>query len=136
MSLFAPSCIPEAEHVRCSQALFETHCLCQLRAYYPEESLFNTSTCDLIDCWIDPPTLLSKLCDLLPFGQVTYSWDFKTFKNNDLAHIAEVSQEQLLYWHLADSTTVHNLPTESLLLWNKDNYLWFLHVALRREEIT
>ena len=136
MSLFAPSCIPEAEQVRHSQALFETHYLHQLRTYYPGKSLFDASTCDLINCWSDPPILLSKLCNLLPFGQVTYSWDFKTFMNNDLVHIAEVSQEQLLYWHLADSTTVHNLPTESLLLWNKDNYLWFLHVALRREEIT
>ena len=136
MSLFAPSRIPEAERVRRSQALFETHRLRQLRTYYPEESLFDASTSETIDCWSDPPILLNKLYDLLPFGQVTYSWDFDTFRNIDLARIAEVAQEQLLYWHLADSTTVHNLPCESLLLWNKDDYFWFLHVSLNKEEIT
>ena len=45
-----------------------------------------------------------------------------------LPRIAEVAQEQLLYWHLSNTTNIYNYPVDAVLLWNSDPYLWFLQV--------
>ena len=134
MSIF-PVRLQEGERLRRAHNFFETHRLLQLRTYYPETSLFDASQCDIIDCWSDPPFLLNKLRDLLPFGKVTYQWDYEDFQNIDLARIAEAAQEQLLYWHLSEATTVNNSPAESILLWTKDDHFWFIHVPPQRQEL-
>ena len=92
----------------------------------------NISEEEVVDCWSDSPLILKKLRDLLPFGQVQSNSQFQDFINQDLQQVAEAAQEQLLYLHLAKTTTVHNLPAKSLLLWSNDDHFWFHHMALRR----
>ena len=46
-----------------------------------------------------------------------------------LSRIIEVSQEQLLYWHLSNTTNIYNYLADAVLLWNSDSYLWFLQVC-------
>ena len=94
----------------------------------------DASQDEAVSCWSDPPHILTKLRDLLPFGKVTFAWDFSDFKDQTLEKIAEASLEQLLYWHLADATTVNNYPAETSLLWTKDDYFWFIHVPPNRQE--
>jgi hypothetical protein len=50
----------------------------QLRTYYPESTLSNASFDPQISCWTDPPFILTKL---LPFGKVTYPWDYSYFQD-------------------------------------------------------
>ena len=128
MSRFAPACIPDDDRVLHEQFFFESHCHHQLQTYYPEESLLDASRDDLVSCWSDPPLLLKKLQEALPFGRITAPWDFKTFCDQVLEQISSYSLEQFLYWHLAQSTTVNNHPAETVLLWVKDDYLWFIHI--------
>ena len=79
--------------------------------------------------------VLQRLINLLPFGEVIPSSRFEEFVTQDLPSIADAAQEQLLYWHLADHPTLNNHPVESLLLWTKDDYFWFITVPPRREEL-
>jgi hypothetical protein len=132
---FLPPAIAEEERVRRAQALFETHRQYQLQLYYPPESLYDTTEDPLVDSWMGPPLILKKLRDLLPFGQTIRPEFFNNFTTLTLPEIAAAGREQLLYWHLADATTVNNCPAESILLWNSDDAFWFLHVAPREEEL-
>ena len=134
MSNFVPIRIPEDERVRREQNLFETHRHRQLATYYPESSLCDASQEEVISCWSDPPLILKKLRDILPFGHVTASWDFNDFQDQVLDKVSDASQEQLLYWHLSAAATLNNYPAETALLWTKDDYLWFIHIPPRRQE--
>ena len=134
MSRFTPVHIPEDERVLHEQFFFKSHCHCQLQTYYPETSLLDVSRDELVSCWSNPPLILKKLREELPFGKVTAPWDFETFRDQVLERISSYSLEQFLYWHLAQSATVNNHPAETILLWVKDNYLWFIHIPPRRQE--
>ena len=91
--------------------------------YYLEESLFDTSRDDTVSCWSDPPLILWKLYEQLPFGHIISSWNFDTFQYQVLDKISSYSQEQLLYWHPSQATTVNNYPAETVLLWVKNDFL-------------
>ena len=134
MSRFAPVHIPEDERILREQFFFESHRHHQLQTYYPEESLVDASRDELVSCWSDPPVILKKLREELPFGRVTAPWDFETFRDQVLERISSYSLEQFLYWHLAQSATVNNHPAETVLLWVKDDYLWFIHIPPCRQE--
>jgi hypothetical protein len=116
-----------------AQALFQTHRERQLRCFYPINSVVNPSLQEWIDCWTDPPSVLRSLYTLLPFSKILYPWMYDTFVDITLFDIAEQGSEQLLYWHL--STTVNNAPTDSILLWTKDKYFWFIDIAPHQEQI-
>jgi hypothetical protein len=122
MNIHLPIRIPEEERIRRARTLFDTHRLRQLQTFYPGDSLCDASQDKEVSCWSDPPHILSKLRDLLPFGKVTSAWDFSDFQDQVLEKVSDASQEQLLYWHLADAATVNNYPAESALLWTKDDY--------------
>jgi hypothetical protein len=133
VSTFVPPHISEDKCIQHARNLFDTHRFCQLRTYYPEGSLCDASQEQEVSCWSDPPHILKKLFDLLPFGKVIFPWDFSDFQNSVLDQIANASQEQLLYWHLADAATVNSYPAETILLWTKDNHFWFIHIPPWRQ---
>ena len=122
------SYILEQERVRRAQTNFESHCERQLQTYYPEDTLVNVSQDPLVESWTDPPLVLSKLQELLPFSQVLGSQEYDYLVDQTLPRIAEAAQEQLLYWHLSNTTNIYNDPVDAVLLWNSDTYLWFLQV--------
>ena len=122
------SCILEQEQVRRAQANFESHRERQLQTYYPEETLVDVSQDPLVESWGDPPLVLNKLRELLPFSQVLGSQEYDYLVDQMLPRIAEAAQEQPLYWHLSSATNIYNHPADAVLLWNSDTYLWFLHV--------
>ena len=120
--------VPEQERLRRAQANFESHCERQLQTYYPEETLVDISPDPLVESWTNPPFVLKKLRELLPFSQVLGSQEYNYLVDQTLPRIVEAAQEQLLYWHLSNITKVYNYPADTVLLWNSDTYLWFLQV--------
>ena len=120
--------ILEQDRVRRAQANFESHRERQLQTYYPEETLVNVSQDPLVESWTDPPFVLRKLRELLPFSQVLGPQEYDYLVDQTLSRIVEAAQEQLLYWHLSSATNVYNYPADAVLLWNSDTYLWFLQV--------
>ena len=122
------SYILEQDRVRRAQANFETHRERQLQTYYPEETLVDVSQDPLVESWTDPPFVLRKLREILPFSQVLGSQEYDYLVDQTLPRIVEAAQEQLLYWHLSSATSVYNHPADAVLLWNSDTYLWFLQV--------
>ena len=120
--------ILEQERVRRAQANFESHHERQLQLYYPEETLVDVSQDPLVESRTDPPFILRKLRELLPFSQVLGSQEYNYLVDQTLPRIVEATQEQLLYWHLSSATNVYNQPADAVLLWNSDTYLWFLQV--------
>ena len=135
MSTFVPIRIPEDERIRRAQGFFDTHRLRQLRTYYPEDSLVDVSKEDDVNCWSDPPILIKKLWDLLPFCHHISAWDFNTFESEILSEIESACQEQFLYWALSEASNINNYPAETILLWNSDDYFWFVHVPGRRQHL-
>jgi hypothetical protein len=133
VSTYTPIHISEDECIRRARNFFDTHRLRQLRTYFPENSISDASQDLKVSCWSNPSHILTKLRDLLSFGQVTFPWDFIDFQNRILELIYSASQEQILYWHLADAATVNNYPAETVLLWTKDDYFWFIYIPSRRE---
>ncbi len=133
--MFSPVRISEDERLRRAQDLFETHRERQLQTLYPPESLCDPTPLETVDSWSEGSLVLNKLIDLLPFGQVLSPAQYSEFVGRDLPRIASAAQEQLLYWHLAQATAPNNHPFETLLLWNNDDYLWFYHIANRKEEL-
>ena len=133
MSYLVPPQISEQEQVNRSQALFETHRERQLQRYYPPSTLYNLAHSNTIEVWSDQTTILKDLEFILPFGEVLKLSQFQDFASCDLQRLGDLAQEQLLYWHLAKVVNVHGSPIESFLLWNKDDYLWFIHIAPRCE---
>ena len=127
--------ISSEEHVRRAQAQFETHRERQLQLYYPREALVDASQDALIESWTDPPFILAKLRDQLPFSQVLGSQEYDHLVDQTLPRIADAALEQLLYWHLADATNIHNCPADAILLWNSDSYLWFLQVFPQQDSL-
>ena len=128
--------IPEDEPLRRAQALFETHREQQLRCHFPHNSVVNPTQYEWIDCWTDPPCILRGLYILLPFAKTLGTWDFESFINITLADIAKTSLDQLLYWHLSATTTISNYPADSILLWTKEEYFWFIDIAPKESELT
>ena len=120
--------ILEPERLRRAQENFESHHERQLQTYYPEETLVDISQDPLVESWTDPPFVLRKLRELLPFSQVLGSQEYNYLVDQTLPRIVEAAQEQLLYWHLSSVTNVYNYPADAVLLWNSDTYLWFLQV--------
>jgi hypothetical protein len=117
-----------------AQALFQTHREHQLRHFYPINCIVNPSLQEWIDCWTDPPSIPRSLYTLLPFSKILYPWTYNTFVDVTLFDIAEQGSEQLLYWHLSQATTVNNAPANSILLWTKDEYFWFIDITPHQEE--
>jgi len=117
--------ITDEERIRRAQSLFETHQERQLQALFPSESIVEANTDSSLLCWSENTQVVRHLRDLLPFGRILGPIRFSDFFNNTLALIVKASQEQLLYWHLAGTTTRNNYPEESLLLWNSDDHFWF-----------
>ena len=115
--------ILEQEQVRRAQANFKSHCVRQLQTYYPEETLVNISQDTLVESWTNPPLVLRKLREPLPFSQVLGSQEYDCFVDQKLPRIVEAAQEQLLYWHLSSVTNIYNYPADAVLLWNSDTYL-------------
>ena len=130
-----PARVTEEQRIRRAHALFESHREQQLETLFPPTSYFDASRDQKIDCWSDSANTLNKLGDLLPFGQVISATRFADFTTNDLDYLVKASQEQLLYWHLAGATTTTNAPTETLLLWANDDYLWFLEVLQQENDL-
>ena len=122
--------ITDEEHNRRAQLLFETHQERQLQALFPSSSIVNASTDTSALCWSENTEVVRHLRDLLPFGRILGPIQFSEFFNNTLSLIVKVSQEQLLYWHLAGTTTRNNYPEESLLRWNSDDHFWFIIVPI------
>ena len=120
------SYILEQDRVRRAQANFESHRERQLQTYYPEDTLVDVSQDPLVESWTDPPFVLRKLRELLPFSQVLGSQEYNYLVDQTLPRIVEAAQEQLLYWHLSSVTNVY--PADAVLLWNSDTHLWFLQV--------
>ena len=120
--------VPEQEQLRRTQANFESHRERQLQTYYPEETLVDVSQDPLVESWTDPPFILRKLREFLPFSQVLGSQEYDYLVDQTLPRIVEAAQEQLLYWHLSGVTNVYNYPADAVLLWNSDTYLWFLQI--------
>ena len=115
--------ILEQDRVRRAQANFESHRERQLQTYYPETTLVDVSQDPLVASWTDPPFVLRKLQELLPFSQVLGSQEYDYLVDQTLPRIVEAAQEQLLYWHLSSATNVYNYPADAILLWNSDTYL-------------
>ena len=66
---------------------------------------------------------------------MTAPWDFKPFKEDQaLEQISSYCLEQFLYWHLAQAATVNNYPAKTVLLWVKDDNLWFIHIPPQQQE--
>ena len=126
------SSITNEERTRREQLLFETHRERQLEALFPRESIIDVIDDQSALCWSETTQVVKRLRDLLPFGRILAPSGFEVFLNRDLSRIVDVAQEQLLYWHLAGTTTQTNYPAESLLLWNKDDYLWFITIPVYR----
>ena len=122
------SYILEQEQVRRAQANFESHRERQLQTYYPEETLVDVSQDPLVESWSNPPLVINKLQELLPFSQVLGSQEYDYLVDQTLPIITEAAQEQLLYWHLSNTTNIYNYPVDAVLLWNSDTYVWFLQV--------
>ena len=122
------SYILKQEQVRRAQVNFESHCERQLQTYYPEETLVNISQDPLVESWSNPPLVINKLQELLPFSQVLGSQEYDYLVDQTLPRIVEADQEQLLYWHLSNATNIYHYPADAVLLWNSDSYLWFLQV--------
>jgi hypothetical protein len=99
-------------------------------------SLVNLQSSTTVDCWSDDPTIIARLFNLLPFGQIILQEEYEDFIENTLPRISGAAQDQLLYWHLADPPTSQNYPIESTLLWNSDSYLWNQQFPSRETDIT
>jgi hypothetical protein len=127
--------LSEEERACHAQALFQTHQECQLRRYYPHTVLTNPSTQEWVDSWTDPLLILRSLFILLPFSKILFPWSFDTFINITLADIEEKGPEQLLYWHLSEAVMVDNAPANTILLWTKDKYFWFIDIAPKEAKI-
>jgi hypothetical protein len=81
VSTYTPIHISEDEHIHQARNFFDTHRLQQLRTYFPENSLSDASQDLEVSCWSDPSHILTKLQNLLPFGKVTFPWDFIDFQD-------------------------------------------------------
>ena len=125
--------LTEEQRVAQARAYFDTHRARQLALYYPPDSISDVSESPRIGCWTDPPFVLTKIVRAFEFGEILDE-DSLGIVTNDLQYIVDIAQEQLLYWHLAELTTVTNHPTDQLILWSKSDYLWFFHIPPRREE--
>ena len=108
--------------------LFEAHRYLQLRRYYPVTALVNTLDDPLVTNWSLAYDILKVLRDLLPFGRHLTTTELTEFFNTQLSLIANASLEQLLYWHLARTTTSANEPIEQLLLTEDEEDFWSNHV--------
>jgi hypothetical protein len=100
-----------------------------------EKPLVDASQDALLESWTDPPFILAKLRDQLPFSQVLGSQEYDNLVDQTLPRIADAALEQLLYWHLADATNIHNCPADTILLWNSDSHLWFLQVFPQQDSL-
>ena len=129
------SYILEQERVRRAQANFESHCERQLQTFYPEDTLVDVSQDPFVESLTNPPLVLRKLRELLPFSQALGSQEYDYLVDQTLLRIVEAAQEQLLYWHLSSVTNVYNYPADAVLLWNSDTYLWFLQVYLDQDSL-
>ncbi len=84
-----------------------------------------------IDSWSEGSLVINKLLELLPFGRTLSPAEYSKFQSN-LPRIASAAQEQLLYWHLSQSTAPNNHPFKTLLLWNN---LWFYTIPLHEQDL-
>ncbi len=89
---------------------------------------------ETIDSWSKGSLVINKLLKLLPFGRTLSPAEYSEFQSN-LPRIASAAQEQLLYWHLSQSTAPNNHPFETLLLWNNNDYLWFYAIPLQEQHL-
>ena len=117
------SYILEQDQVRRAQVNFESHRERQLQTYYPEDTLFNISQDLFVESWTNPPLVLRKLRELLPFSQVLGSQEYDYLVDQTLLRIVEAAQEQLLYCHLSSVTNIYNYPADTVLLWDSDTQL-------------
>jgi hypothetical protein len=130
------SCLEEDNRILHTHALFEPHRISHLEALFPVTSRTNLLSKTEVDCWTEDPTLLSKLFELLPFGQVLLSDDYNDFIENTLPRIPNGVQDQFSYWHLATPPTLFNQPIESTLLWNNNINFWTCHIPPRLDDLT
>jgi hypothetical protein len=107
------SCLEEDNRILRTHALFEPHRISHLETLFPVTSRTNLLSKTEVDCWTEDPTLLSKLFELLPFGQALLSDEYNDFIENTLPRIPNGVQDQFLYWHLATPPTSTNQPIES-----------------------
>ena len=118
--------LEEQERSRRVQIFFDLHQEHFLEAHFPAEVLVDISQDNTVNSWCDHPQVL-PLCTLLPFGRVLLPEAYN-FLITEVSRISKVSQEQLLYWHLAKATTVNHHPIESLDLWNNKEPFWSSHI--------
>ena len=97
--------ITNEERNRREQLLFETHRERQLEALFSRESIVDVINDQSALCWSETTQVVKRLRDLLPFGRILAPSGFEVFLNRDLSRIVDAAQEQLLYWHLAGTTT-------------------------------
>src|SRR6266702_1371553 len=128
-TLLVPSALTEEQQREYARMNFETHRLWQLNWYYPNLVICDISKDSQVDCWCEPPVVLTHLFYLFEFGKALYEESYNALVE-DLQGIVDAANEQLLYWHLAD------VSANQLLLWTNTDYLWFIHVPLRQEQYT
>ena len=126
-TLLVPSALTEEQWHKRAQVNFETHRLRQLNQYYPDLAICDISEDARVDCWCEPPVVLTHLFYLFEFSKALYKESYNALVE-DLQGIVDAANEQLLYWHLAD------ISANQLLLWTNTDYLWFIHVPPRQEQ--
>ncbi len=126
-TLLVPSALTEEQQREYARMNFETHRLWQLNWYYPNLVICDISKDSRVDCWCEPPIVLTHLFYLFEFGEALYKESYNALVE-DLQGIVDTANEQLLYWHLAD------VSATQLLLWTNTDYLWFIHIPPRQEQ--
>ncbi len=71
-TLLVPSVLTEEQRRECARANFETHRLRQLNQYYPDLAIRDISKDSQVDCWCEPPVVLTYLFYLFEFGEALY----------------------------------------------------------------
>ena len=108
-SYLEPTYLEEQEHSRRAQVFFDLHQEHFLEAHFPTEVLIDISQDNAVNSWCDHSQVLLPLHTLLPFRWVLLSEAYN-FLVAKVSRISKVSQEQLLYWHLAKATTAITIP--------------------------
>ena len=115
--------------------LWEPHRVRQLQFYFPYSSLVNVEEDEKIESWSDSYVLVHCLRHALPFGTHLFRSEYTNFLENTRSRLVDYAQEQLLYWHLARSTSWSGHPIESIVVCEADNYFWNTHIPQHRQSI-
>jgi hypothetical protein len=129
--------LTEAQRREQARVNFETHRNRQVTRFFPSESIYDLTDNPRIDCWTEPPLVLKEFVDQFAFGEVLFEEDYSELVDPEsLDLIVKAADEQLLYWHLAGTTTSTNHPVDQLLLWPRSDYLWFFNIPPERRHAT